>query len=250
MSIGGAPSVSLDNAITAASRSPHNLPVIVAGGNDADDACNHSPSDCADAFVVGAVQPHPGDNSMKDETSYSNFGNCISIYAPGGDAGTLSPQRQIESAWYSGDSDYKMESGTSMATPHVAGLCAGLLAHNQSLTPPQLFNAILARAQGNSVFSLQGTARPQPFAQGIGTGTLNFLQTVLDFLLHGVGLVLSILGAVVLVSVAIALCSCCFCANKRTGGGGGGSSSRSRGPPPSNPYVNSSSGYATASQLY
>ncbi|ORX88381.1 subtilisin-like protein, partial [Basidiobolus meristosporus CBS 931.73] len=76
----------------------------VAAGNAKDDACKYSPASVASAMVVGAI-------SDKDEVApFSNFGSCVSIYAPG---------VNIKSTWKDGPSSTHVRSGTSMASPHV-----------------------------------------------------------------------------------------------------------------------------------
>ncbi|MGW5354569.1 S8 family peptidase [Streptomyces sp. NPDC004031] len=78
---------------------------VVAAGNSSEDACNVSPASASGAFTVGATTP------SDQQASFSNFGRCLDIYAPGQD---------IVSARIGGGS--VAESGTSMASPHVAGV--------------------------------------------------------------------------------------------------------------------------------
>lgn len=90
----------------------HNIVVVVAGGNSNDNACYYTPAAAYLAVTVGAT-------NVKDKRAwFSNFGNCINIYAPG---------QKIYSAY--GES-YKYLSGTSMATPFVTGLISHLWSNN------------------------------------------------------------------------------------------------------------------------
>ncbi|KAI9290815.1 putative subtilisin-like protease precursor, partial [Neoconidiobolus thromboides FSU 785] len=105
MSISGGYSKSCNDAIDSAVSS--GIFSVIAAGNNNDDSCKHSPGSSSSAFTVAASDQN--DN----KASFSNHGECVSIIAPGVD---------ILSTWNNG-STYTM-SGTSMATPHVAGLAA------------------------------------------------------------------------------------------------------------------------------
>ncbi|KAG0365105.1 peptidase S8/S53 domain-containing protein [Gamsiella multidivaricata] len=87
----------------------------IAAGNDGKDACQFSPASTPGAMTVGATNE---DDTVAD---YSNWGPCVAIYAPGSN---------IVSAWTGSNSAARIQSGTSMASPHVAGLMALLLSES------------------------------------------------------------------------------------------------------------------------
>jgi subtilisin family serine protease len=119
MSLGGGATSSLDKAVEQAVAQGVNF--AVAGGNSADNACNYSPARVASAVCVGAT-----DNT--DTRSYfSNFGVCTDVFAPG---------TAITSAWIgSSNTATNTISGTSMASPHVAGVIAVRLGHLNLVNP-------------------------------------------------------------------------------------------------------------------
>ncbi|KAF9413604.1 serine protease [Podila epigama] len=138
MSLGGGKSRPLDAAVANAVSS--GLHFAVAAGNDNRDACNYSPAGVETAVTVGA-------SSLDDSRAYfSNYGPCVDIFGPGKD---------ILSTWIGSDSARRTISGTSMASPHVAGLIAyylSLLPENSSayhqgpLTPKEMKDYLVARA--------------------------------------------------------------------------------------------------------
>lgn len=118
-SLGGDKSAAVNDAATALSDAGV-LPVIAAG-NDAKDACNVSPASAARVLTVAAS------NEWDEETSFSNYGPCVSLYAPG---------QAIVSAKLGGGS--VSLDGTSMAAPHVAGVAALYKQAHPSADPAEL----------------------------------------------------------------------------------------------------------------
>lgn len=103
----------------------------VAAGNDNRNACNYSPARVAAALTVGAT------TSSDARSSFSNYGTCLDIFAPGSG---------ITSAWHTSSTATNTISGTSMASPHVAGVAALYLQGNGSASPATVRGAIVDSA--------------------------------------------------------------------------------------------------------
>jgi subtilisin family serine protease len=142
MSLGGGVSTALDNAVANSINS--GITYALAAGNSTANACNSSPSRVAAGITVGAT------TSTDARASYSNYGTCLDIFAPGS---------AITSAWYSSNSATNSISGTSMAAPHVAGAAALVLAGTPTATPAQVRDALVTKATTNVVTS-PGTGSP------------------------------------------------------------------------------------------
>ena len=108
----------------------------VAAGNDNANACNYSPASAAKAYTVGAT------TSTDARSSFSNFGTCLDIFAPGSG---------IKSTWNTSNTATMTLDGTSMASPHVAGAAALIYTQHPSWSPTQVMNELTARATLNKV---------------------------------------------------------------------------------------------------
>nr|ADB92602.1 serine protease 1 [Actinomucor elegans] len=130
MSLGGGKSPSLDLAVNGAVES--GVVFAVAAGNDNRDACDYSPAAAELAITVGA-------STINDERAYfSNYGKCVDVFAPG---------LNIQSIWRGSRYATNTISGTSMASPHVAGLAAYFLSLEEGeVTPKQIKDKILRLA--------------------------------------------------------------------------------------------------------
>lgn len=146
MSLGGGASTALDDAVRNAVNS--GVVMVVAAGNDNTNACNGSPNRVAEAITVGSTTQNDS------RSSFSNTGSCVDIFAPGS---------SITSAWYQSDTQTNTISGTSMASPHVAGAAALLL--DEASSPQAVFDLVIDDATTGVL-------------TGIGSGSPNSLLYV------------------------------------------------------------------------
>lgn len=125
LSLGGSASTSVDNAVKNSIAS--GISYAVAAGNSSQDACKFSPARVPEAMTIGAT------DITDTRPSWSNWGSCVDWFAPG---------VSIKSAWNTGDSATNTISGTSMASPHTAGVAALYLQNNPGATPQQVRDAL------------------------------------------------------------------------------------------------------------
>lgn len=166
MSLGGsgACTSATQTAITAAVN--RGTTVVVAAGNENSNTSGFSPSSCSNVINVAAT------SRTGARASYSNYGTLVDIAAPGGQTST-GTANGILSTLNSGTKTASTESyayyqGTSMATPHIAGLVALMKSANSSLTPAQIESAIKTNAR----------ALPGACTGGCGAGLADATKTV------------------------------------------------------------------------
>jgi subtilisin family serine protease len=134
MSLGGGISSALDTAVTNSIND--GVTYAIAAGNESVDACTTSPARVASAITVGST------TTTDARSSFSNFGTCLDIFAPGSG---------ITSSWNTSDTATNTISGTSMATPHVAGVAALFLETNPTASPATVTAAIINSSTPNKV---------------------------------------------------------------------------------------------------
>lgn len=141
MSLGGGRFEPLNQAVANAVAA--GVPIVVAAGNSDGDACNASPASEPSAITVAAS------TNTDSRASFSNFGSCVDLFAPG---------QAITSA--AENSGTRVLSGTSMASPHVAGVVA--LYMEADLDPLQ----VLTDATSGKISDVQGSPNLLVFARG------------------------------------------------------------------------------------
>lgn len=120
---------------------------VAAAGNNTANACNYSPSSVSGVIAVGATGNNGGTGSFDDFAPWSNFGPCVSVFAPGiGDRITLNG---VDTA--ATGSAFGSASGTSFAAPYVTGVAATYLETHPTASPAEVKNAIIQNATPNVV---------------------------------------------------------------------------------------------------
>jgi len=147
MSLSGGYSQAVNDAIGRMTAAGVTVAVAAGNGNTGgipQNACNSSPASAPSAITVGST------TKTDTESSFSNYGTCVDILAPGSG---------ITSAWYTSDIATNTISGTSMATPHVAGVAALHLGANPGATPAATWAAISSIAKTNTITLHSRSAR-------------------------------------------------------------------------------------------
>ncbi|MFE4544403.1 Ig-like domain-containing protein [Arthrobacter sp. NPDC056727] len=134
LSLGSTASAMVDAAVQGIIND--GVTAVVAAGNSAADACNSSPARVAGALTVAAS------DSADKQASFSNYGSCVDLYAPGVGIKSASPASTTATA---------LMSGTSMASPHVAGAAAVMLSRSPGLLPAEVASKLLAAASTGKV---------------------------------------------------------------------------------------------------
>jgi len=149
MSLGGGKSLSVNAAVAGAV--DKGVVMVVAAGNSDADACNYSPASEPSAVTVGAT------TTSDARASYSNYGACLDLFAPGSG---------ITSAWHTSSSATNTISGTSMASPHVAGVAA-LLREAKPLASAAQITGYLTLDATAGVLANVGVGSPNLFAYSL-----------------------------------------------------------------------------------
>jgi subtilisin family serine protease len=186
MSLGGGVSQALDDAVNASINDGVTYALAAGNGDifgNPQNACNYSPARVANGITVGST------TSSDARSSFSNYGTCVDIFAPGS---------SITSAWYSSNTATNTISGTSMATPHVAGAIALYLQGNTTATPATIASTFIANSTLNKVTNpLTGSPNRLLYTGFIGGGGGPLAPSISSFspTSGGVGTSVTISGA-------------------------------------------------------
>jgi subtilisin family serine protease len=140
--------------------------VVVAAGNSNDDACNYSPASTLAAMTVGSTGDwgNPAAPISDARSAFSNWGSCLDLFAPGAN---------IRSAWIGSDTAWLTISGTSMASPHVAGVAVLYLQAVRGALPATVRNYLIDFTTKNVVGDPVGSPNRLLYSGAASTLTLN-----------------------------------------------------------------------------
>ena len=156
MSLTGPHFQALDDAVTSSMAA--GISYAIAAGNSSANACTESPSSTPGVLTVGATSITDG------FASFSNFGSCVALNAPG---------VNIKSLWIGANGTTNTISGTSMATPHVAGVIAQYLELNPTAMPAQVRAALIANATAGVISNLPANTPNLLLYNGFLSGPAN-----------------------------------------------------------------------------
>jgi subtilisin family serine protease len=156
MSLGGGSSASINNAVQNIINK--GIPVVAAAGNSSGNSCLSAPGSAPNAITVAAT------DSNDNLASYSNFGACVDILAPGSN---------VTSAYYRSNTSTATLSGTSMASPHVAGAVA-LLFESGYKSPAELYSMLMS----NSIDATINNVRIGTVNKFLNVGTVNATASI------------------------------------------------------------------------
>jgi subtilisin family serine protease len=145
----------ISNAMTTSITNSINsgITYVVSAGNFNDNACNYSPANISAALVAGAS------TASDNRAGYSNFGPCIDVWAPG---------HSITSTDYLTNDGSRVMSGTSQASPMVAGVAALYLQNNPAASPATVHNAVRNSSTNNIVTNIDGTSTRRLLSSWLG----------------------------------------------------------------------------------
>jgi len=146
LSLGGGKSAAVNNAVNAAVDAE--IIMAVAAGNSYADACNYSPASAEKSICAGAS------SSTDAMATFSNWGSCVDIFGPG---------VSITSAWINGVNSDNTISGTSMASPHVAGVAMKLMSDYPDYDADKIKDEMLSMATQNKISGVRGSPNKLTF---------------------------------------------------------------------------------------
>ena len=176
MSLGGGASTALDDAVRNSVAA--GVTYALAAGNSNTDACTTSPARVSQALTVGSS------TNADARSSFSNYGTCVDLFAPGS---------SITSAWYTSDTATNTISGTSMASPHVAGAAALYLAIDPGAPPSTVHAALVNNATTGRLTGI-GSGSPNRLLYSIFGGSPVDTPPVASFTFSCAGLICSFDG--------------------------------------------------------